>query len=117
MRYITVEGLDKQFIVRKKREKGVLREEDLWTTEEKVIRKILADGELRAAWEAFPSLSRTERAQQPDSRPGWRQIPAKKRWIDPLVAGSGRVSSLDAAFAASLAAFLNEPQTEWVLGW
>ena len=35
----------------------------------------------------------------------------------PLVAGMGRVSSLDAAFAASLAAFLNEPQTEWVLGW
>jgi hypothetical protein len=51
----------------------------------------------------------------PDGRP-WRRIPAKKRRIDPLVAGMGRVSKLDVAFAADLAAFLAEPQTEWVLG-
>ena len=51
----------------------------------------------------------------PDDRP-WRQIPAKKRRIDPLVERNGRVSMLDTVFAADLAAFLADPQTEWVLG-
>ena len=46
---------------------------------------------------------------------GWRQIPAKKRRIDPLVEGLGRVSSLDAAFQADLTDFLSWPQDEWLL--
>ena len=84
--------------------------------EEKVIRKILADGELRAAWEAFTSLSRTERAKLPDGRPNWRRIPAKKRWIDPLVQGKGRLSSLDPGFREEAEAFVQSPLDHWVLG-
>ena len=103
-------------LIRLAMKKGVLREEDLWTTEEAVIRKIIAEGELRKAWEAFASLSRTERARQPDSRPGWRRIPAKKRWIDPLVQGAGRLSLLDGDFREEAEAFVHSPLTDWVLG-
>ena len=84
--------------------------------EEAVIRKILAEDELRTAWEAFTSLSRTERAPQPDERPFWRQIPAKKRWIDPLVKEEGRLSRLDPDFRREAEAFVQSPLTHWVLG-
>ena len=103
-------------LIKRAMEKGVLREEDLRTTEEAVIRKMLADREFRAAWEAFASLSRTERAPQPDERPFWRQIPAKKRWIDPLVKGEGRLSRLDPDFRREAEAFVRSPLTHWVLG-
>lgn len=100
-------------------EAGILSPADLDGTEPPLIETIAASP-LSERWSAFCAMAHTARAPAssapPDGRP-WRIIPAKKRRIDPLVAGMGRVSSLDAAFAASLAAFLNEPQTEWVLGW
>lgn len=100
-------------------EAGILSPADLDGTEPPLIETI-AVSPLSERWSAFCAMAHTARAPAssapPDGRP-WRIIPAKKRRIDPLVAGMGRVSSLDAAFAASLAAFLNEPQTEWVLGW
>lgn len=101
---------------------GVLTPADLEGTEPPLIAKLEASP-LAADWQAFRALHRTERAETssaaraicpPDDRP-WRQIPAKKRRIDPLVAGMGRLSKLDAGFSAELAAFLAEPQTEWVL--
>ena len=103
-------------LIRRTMEKGLLREEDLWTTEAAVLNRIRADQELREEWEAFTALSRTERAERPDGRPGWRQIPAKKRWIDPLVAGEGRLSSLDLDFAREAEAFVQSPLTAWIRG-
>lgn len=93
---------------------GVLSPADLEGTEPPLIAKLEASP-LAADWQAFRRLYRTLRAETPpDARP-WRQIPAKKRWIDPLAAGMGRVSKLDAEFAVDLSAFLADPQTEWVL--
>lgn len=93
---------------------GVLSPADLEGTEAPLIEKLEASS-LAADWRAFQALRRTERAvRPPDERP-WRQIPAKKRRIDPLVDGMGRVSSMNAGFAADLAAFLSETQIEWIL--
>ena len=105
---------------------GVLSPADLEGTEPALIAKLEASP-LAASWRAFRALHRTERAEPspaarascppvspPDDRP-WRQIPAKKRRIDPLAEGLGRVSELDPEFAADLTAFLAEPQTEWLL--
>ena len=94
---------------------GVLSPADLEGTEPELIAK-LEVSPLAADWRRFRELHRVRRAQTPpDGRP-WRQIPAKKRRIDPLVEGFGRVSAIDPDFAAALAAFLAEPQTEWLLG-
>ena len=95
---------------------GVLAERDLASTETAVVAKLLADPALAGQWAAFRALSRTERAAAPDGRPGWRRIAAKRRRIDPFVAGRGRVSALDPVFAASLAAFLSEPQDGYIRG-
>ena len=94
---------------------GILSPADLAGTEPPVTEK-LAASPLAPEWQAFRRLHRTRRAELPpeDGRP-WRQIPAKKRRIDPLVAGQGRVSSLDPTFAAQLKTFLRQPQTEWLL--
>lgn len=92
----------------------VLTRRDLDTTEPAVIRKLEASA-LAPAWTRFCRLSRIETASEPpDPRP-WRQIPAKKRYIDPLVLGQGRVSALDSAFSRDLAAYLAESQAIWVL--
>ena len=103
-------------LIRRAMEKDVLREEDLWTTEAEVIAGCCRDDELRREWETFRALSRTERAEQPDERPGWRQIPAKKRWIDPLVIGEERLSLLDPDFREEAEAFVQSLLDDWVLG-
>lgn len=115
-------------------EAGVLCPADLDGTEPPLVAKLEASA-LADAWQRFRRLHRIELAETPpektcmptaaraacppvstpDNRP-WRQIPAKKRRIDPLVEGLGRVSALDADFAADLNAFLSEPQTAWLWG-
>ena len=95
---------------------GVLCERDLDGTETALVGTLCADPVFAARWAAFRALSRTERAAAPDGREGWRQIPAKRRRIDPCVAGRGRVSALDAAFSRELQAFMSEKQDEYVRG-
>ena len=94
----------------------VLMEEDLSATEERVVAKLLSDEAFAARWTAFRALSRTERADEPDNREGWRRIPAKKRRIDPYVAGRGRVSALFPERGAAIETFLNEDITYFVRG-
>ena len=95
-------------------EAGALSPADLDGTEPVLIAKLEASP-LAEAWLRFRGLHRIYRAEMPPDGRLWRQIAAKKRRIDPLVDGLGRVSSFDPAFAADLNAFLAEPQTAWLL--
>ena len=90
-------------------EKGVLSLDDLYGTEDDVISRITADDELCAEWAIYRSLHRMLRPDEAATDAAWRVIPAKKRCIDPLVAGEGRLSEIDADFAAELSAFLLRP--------
>ncbi|MBQ6029988.1 MAG: hypothetical protein IJL31_00610 [Oscillospiraceae bacterium] len=101
---------------------GVLSPADLEGTEPPLIARLEASP-LAAEWHAFRAMRRVLRRESseppaalcpPDPRP-WRRIRAKKRRIDPLTEGLGRVSAWDAAFAEALTAFLSQPQTEWLL--
>ncbi len=96
-------------------ETGVLSPADLDGTEPPLIAKLEASP-LAEAWQHFRKLHRVYRADTPLDDRAWRKIPAKKRRIDPLVNGLGRVSALDAGFCTDLNAFLAEPQTEWLWG-
>ena len=99
---------------------GLLTEEALCSDEPTVVARLEASS-LAGAWRSFCSLHTirsvppSASAAPPDAR-AWRRIPAKKRRIDPLIAGQGRASALDGAFREALAAFLAAPQTEWILG-
>ena len=69
-----------------------------------------------ADWERFRTLSRmvTQASEAPEELR--RVIPAKKRVIDPLIAGKGRLSRLEARFAGELDAFLKKGQDHWICG-
>ena len=95
---------------------GVLTAGDLEGTEEELLGKLCADKAFAARWRDFCRLSRIERAQEPDERGGWRRIRAKKRRIDPFVAGRGRVSALFPERGAAIAACLAEDFEYYVRG-
>lgn len=95
--------------------RGVIGEDDLMGTEPAVIAKLEADGESRAAWRDFRALHRM-RCDTDAPQEKRRVIPAKKRFIDPLVVGRGRVSELDEGFRRELERFLSEPQDGWLCG-
>ena len=62
------------------------------------------------------ALRRVDTAPAAGPEAGWRRIAAKKRCIDPMVLGQGRLSELSLSFADRLAAFRAQPQDYWVLG-
>jgi len=90
-------------------EKSVIKLDDLYGTEDEVIARITADDGLHAEWAAYRALHRMLRSDEAVPDAAWRVIPAKKRCIDPLVAGKGRLSEIDADFAAELSSFIGQP--------
>lgn len=97
-------------------ERGVLREEDLCTTEPQVIALLREDPGTAADWKRFRALSRMTSIESEAPEDLRRVIHAKKRVIDPLVAGEGRLSELEPKFSDELDAFLHERQDYWICG-
>lgn len=83
--------------------KGVISEEDLHRTEDVVIGKMLADPQSAAAWNHFREIRKIE-ARADGANP--RVINAKKRHINPMVKGRGRVTQIYPEFAAALKEYL-----------
>ena len=88
---------------------GVITMDDLWTTEKIVIEKLKKDQEYRNRWDHFCGYYQITRGTG-------IAIRAKKRYIDPLVDGRGRVSELCGEFAEKVNAFLAEPQDKLLNG-
>lgn len=95
-------------------EKKVLTVQDLYGTEQPLIERFTADAGLRQQWRKFCGLHVMlyEEANAPAA--DRRVIPAKKRFIDPLIAGGGRVSERFSAFAKQRDTFLALPQDHWI---
>ena len=92
---------------------GVLNESDLYLQEQSVIAKLLSS-HLRAKWQEFRNLKQIFRSTTPKPDGVWRQIPAKKRYIDPYVLNQGRVSEICPNFLQELNAFKNASQSDWL---
>jgi len=92
---------------------GVISRQMLGTTEPEVIGK-LENSCLEQQWRAFCGCSRIFTAEEPAEDGHWRKIFAKKRYIDPYVAGAGRVSQLSPEFARAQDAFLETSFDYWV---
>ncbi len=93
---------------------GVLAESDLNRDEPAVIDALCADERTANAWRVFRSCKTVLRASEPQADGVWRQIAAKKRYIDPLIAGKGRASELSKPLREAIGAFLKAPQTDWI---
>ncbi len=94
---------------------GGLSASDLYQTEEYVIGKMRKHPETETRWRQFCSLREMVSAAEAPAGAG-RVIPAKKRYIDPLIAGKGRLTQWNAAFRAEVNAFLNASQEEPLYG-
>ena len=94
-------------------QRGVLAQEDLYGVEPDVIKKLESDPETARAWRDYRALHEMI-ADKTAPEADRRVVKAKKRSIDPWVAGQGRLSDIDKTFAAALNAFREEPQDGWL---
>ena len=92
---------------------GALREQDLTGTESDLIETLCKAPEWRRRWAEFRSLHDLETSRTPKGA-GWRCVDAKRRCIDPLIAGQGRVSACFPDFGARMQAFRTRRLDHWV---
>ena len=92
------------------KEDGTIQMDDLWRDEPYLIAKLCQDDLYKSAWERYRRYSQITHGD------GGVVIHAKKRYIDPLVRGAGRVSAIDGEFRSRVEAFLQETQDEPLIG-
>jgi len=97
-------------------ERGVLQPADLHTTEPPVIHALEEDAVCCGLWRQFCGYSRIRRREERPDETGWLQINAKKRWIDPLVQGKGRVSQWSPAVSRKMRDFCGLDFSCWLKG-
>lgn len=91
-------------------ERGTLTWALLYRTEAEVIAALRADPVCAAQWERFRAYRTITQADAPTGAGQWRVVPAKRRRIDPLILGQGRVSRVFPDFGEALEKFLRAPQ-------
>lgn len=98
-------------------DRRVLSPADLMGTEPAVIAKLRADTVSGPAWECFRRFHaiRTAVGERPE-KGWWVRVDAKRRWIDPLAVGRGRVSAWSPVFREALTSFLALDFTRWLSG-
>ena len=95
-------------------ERGALPREDLWGTEPEVIAKLEADPVCAERWHRFRSYSQILRADERPEEGFWIRVDAKKRWIDPLALGMGRVSCWDEEVCRRQESFCGQNFSVWL---
>ena len=95
-------------------DRKVLTEDDLYQTEPLVIQRLEADPVSAAQWRRFRRFCRVERRMDRPEGGIWYRIPAKLRYIDPLVACQGRLSQLDPGVRRAQESFLATDFTRWI---
>lgn len=85
-------------------ERGIISRKNLYEPEDRLIVKLCSDESSKKEWENYIHLSGVS-----GSEPGpWaRTIVAKKRYINPLVKGKGRVTDFDSDFKTALDEYLS----------
>jgi len=92
-------------------ERGVLQEDDLYTTEKEVIEKLEKDPQGKEDFTSFKALKKVkvvDRIEDENCYP----VSSKKRYINPLVKGKGRISALVPEVKEATDQFLNEDFTK-----
>ncbi len=100
-------------LLRDASEAGILCMDDLWKDEPYVISR-LGNSVFSKRWKAFTELHITYRCSAYE--PGAVRTDAKKRYIDPLVRGNGRISQSSEDVRKSIYNFLQEEYSVWLRG-
>ena len=97
-------------LLREARDAGTIAMADLWRDEPYLIEMLCRDEAFRAKWRRYREYHAIVHGS------GGKVVHAKKRYIDPLVRGEGRVSRIDGAFKRRVEAFLAESQDAPMIG-
>jgi HD superfamily phosphohydrolase len=103
-------------LLRRAMERNVIRYKDLWTAENEVLARLSLDPLCREEWETFCGYNRIERYEEKPEEGYAVRIGAKKRWIDPIAAGKGRVSSWESSVAEEMAELRAIRFDQWLVG-
>jgi HD superfamily phosphohydrolase len=104
-------------LLQKAVDRCILTEEDLENgTEPQVIRR-LEESSLQGEWQAYQNLAAVETKQEDPGDPAWIRVDVKRRYIDPLVAGKGRTSSLFEDLGEQMHAYVTTSYDYWVKGY
>lgn len=104
-------------IMRSAIENGALVLEDLYLTENEIIRKMKADQRLSKLWNDYTKLSAVTSSSEKPKNKYCVNISAKKRYINPLVLVNGsarRIADIDSEIQAQIQAFLNIDFNKWI---
>lgn len=95
-------------------QRGVIAGSNLMQTEQTVICRLQQDARSAQAWKRFRACRTLLYSSTKPAEGTWYKVQAKKRHIDPLICGEGRVSAIDADFRDELAEFLALPFDKWL---
>ena len=95
-------------------ERGAVTQKDLWTTEPAVIALLERDPVCGPLWRKFCGYSRILRSWETPKAGEWVRVNAKKRYIDPLASGLGRVSRWENTFCRELEEFKLLDFSNWI---
>jgi HD superfamily phosphohydrolase len=101
-------------LLRRAMEQRVVCRKDLMRTEPEIIALLKKDAETAREWERFCRYSVLLRAEEKPDSGYWVSVNAKKRWIDPLAKGLGRVSVWHEYAAQEIAKFCAMDFSHWL---
>ena len=113
-------------VVKKAIEIGVLELDDLWrVSERQVVDRIRRSRVFRRAWRQFENMTECETSDEKIAAGYCKKIPAKKRYVNPLVVTSGgnvRINEISDVANESIQGVLGHRFDEWIgldveMGW
>jgi HD superfamily phosphohydrolase len=96
---------------------GVLQYDDLYMTERYIIEKLKSDLKTNERWINYTKITKVASTNEKDSNIYSVNIPAKKRYINPLVLIDGeikRIKDIDEASNAKIQEFLSLDFNKWI---
>lgn len=84
---------------------GLLTTEDLYTTEEEVIRRLCSNEKTAKFWRQYTNICCVRKTQEKIPNRYCVQVNAKRRYIDPYVQGAGRVTQFSEAYRVTVEQF------------
>ena len=97
-------------------DKKVITLDDLYTTEDVVIHKLIQDEELKSKFDDFTRFSKIVVKKDMPSEGYWINVPAKRRYINPQLVSKERVADLSEELSKEIEDFLKEDFDIWVKG-
>ena len=88
--------------------------DDLYTTEERVIRKLQKNRINDNMWYTYTKIKAVRRTSQPATDTFCVKVNAKRRYLDPFVKNVGRVTQFSGDYRAEVKKFLGVSFDEWL---